>query len=82
MEHIAQLVMPYLDRRFYVAGFADHTFNGAHPDGSPAAPLVMEVQAGLRLIDELHAIAEYRVNEYRVGSATNVALGAQYVARF
>lgn len=82
MEHIAQLTTPYLDRRLYVAGFADHTFNGAHPEGSPAAPLVMEVQAGLRLVDELHAIAEYRINEYRVESPTNIALGAEYVARF
>lgn len=82
MEHIAQLTMPYLDRRLYLAGFADHTFNGAAPPGAPAAPLVMEIQAGLRLIDELHAVAEYRVNEYRTDSPTNIALGAQYVARF
>lgn len=82
MEHIAQLTTPYLDRRLYIAGFADHTFNGAHPAGAPASPLVMEIQAGLRLIDELHVVAEYRVNEYRVDSPTNLALGGQYVARF
>jgi hypothetical protein len=82
MEHIAQLTTPYLDRRLYIAGFADHTFNGAHPTDAPASPLVMEIQAGLRLIDELHVVAEYRVNQYRVDSPTNLALGGEYVARF
>ena len=82
MEHVARLSIPHLDQRLYVAGFADHTFNGSTPEGAPSAPLVMEVQAGVRLFDQLHAVAEYRVNQYRVGSESNVAFGAQYVARF
>lgn len=82
MEYSARLSPPYLDERLYVAGFADHTFNGARPPGAPSAPLVMEIQAGVRLLDQLYAVVEYRINQYRVDSESNIALGAEYVALF
>ncbi|HEY8944181.1 MAG TPA: hypothetical protein VIM73_07960 [Polyangiaceae bacterium] len=81
MEHVARLDTPYLDRRVYVAGFMDHTFNQGY-DGIPENPIVLEVQGGLRAIDELYAIAEYRVNQYRVANESNLALGAEYVVKW
>lgn len=82
LEHVWRLSTPYLDNRLYFAGFIDHTFNGASPPDAPASPIVLEAQLGLRLIEEFYAIAEYRINQYRVGSETNLALGAEYVAKW
>jgi hypothetical protein len=81
MEHIFRLDTPYLDRRLYIAGFADHTFNQGIA-GIPDNPVILEVQGGARLIDELYAIAEYRVNQYRAGDETNLALGGEYVIKW
>ncbi len=81
MEHIGRIDTPYLDRRLYVAGFADHTFNQGLA-GIPNNPLILEVQGGLRLIEEFYAIAEYRVNQYRVGHESNLGLGAEYVIKW
>jgi hypothetical protein len=81
MEHVARLDTPYLDRRVYVAGFADHTFNQGI-DGIPDNPVVLEVQGGVRLIDELYAIAEYRVNQYRRNEESNLGVGAEYVIKW
>lgn len=81
MEHIFRLDTPYLDRRLYLAGFADHTFNQDVP-GGPNNPVILEAQAGVRLIEELYAIAEYRINQYRVDSESNLGLGAEYVIKW
>lgn len=82
MEHVWKLSTPYLDNRLYFAGFADHTMNGASPPGAPSNPVVLEAQLGVRLVDELHGIAEYRINQYRVDDETNLALGGQYIAKW
>jgi hypothetical protein len=81
MEHVARLDTPYLDRRLYVAGFADHTFNQGI-DGIPDNPVVLELQGGVRLVDELYAIAEYRVNQYRRNEESNLGVGAEYVIKW
>jgi len=81
IEHVARLDTPYLDRRVYLAAFCDHTFNQGYP-GVPENPIVMEAQAGLRALDELYVVAEYRVNQYRVNNESNLALGAEYVVKW
>lgn len=81
MEHVGRIDTPYLDRRLYLAGFADHTFNQDFPD-VPRNPAVIEIQAGVRLVEEFYAIAEYRINQYRVGDVTNLGAGVQYVAKW
>ena len=50
--------------------------------GIPDNPAIIEVQAGARLVDELYAIAEYRVNQYRANEETNLGLGAEYVIKW
>ena len=82
MEHVGKLSTPYLDNRLYVAGFADHTFNSEVPDGVRKSPLIMEIQGGLRLVEELYAVAEYRLNDFRLGNKTNLAFGGQYMAKW
>jgi len=81
IEHVARLDTPYLDRRAYLAAFCDHTFNQGYA-GIPANPIVLEAQLGLRVIDEAYLIAEYRVNQYRVGSESNIGVGAEYVVKW
>lgn len=78
MEHVFRMTFPYWSDRLYLSGFVDHTFNGEKPDGAPSAPIVLEAQLGCRLYQQLYAIAEYRINEYRRGDITNLALGLQY----
>lgn len=78
IEHAFNLKLPALSDRIYIAGFVDHTFNQDLPDTFPSRPIVGEVQAGVRLFDQLHAVAEYRINEYRRSDVDNLALGLQY----
>lgn len=82
MEHVWKMTFPYISDRLYLAGFADHTFNGDYGSTIPSAPLILEAQLGYRLVDNLHAIAEYRINEFRQSDVNNLALGVQYVIRW
>ncbi len=78
MEHVIHMKFPWLSDRLYLAGFIDHTFNEDVPDGVRSAPIVLEMQAGFRLYSQLHAVAEYRFNDYRHGDEDNLAIGLQY----
>jgi hypothetical protein len=78
LEHAFFMKFPALSDRLYLSGFMDHTFNQDLPEGFPGSPIVMEIQGGVRLFDRFHAIAEYRINDYRRGDVTNLALGVQY----
>ncbi|WP_373086931.1 hypothetical protein [Zhongshania sp.] len=78
MEHVFAMKFPYLSDRLYLAGFIDHTFNEDLPDTVPSDPAVGEVQLGLRLVENLYAITEYRVNEYRRSDVNNLAVGLEY----
>lgn len=82
IEHVYRLTLPQLNERIYLAGFADHTFNQDLPEGFPSNPLVAETQLGLRLLGNLHAIAEYRLNQYRRSDVNNLALGLQYILKW
>lgn len=78
MEHVFRVSFPYLSERLALSGFVDHTFNQELPDGYPSRPVVGEAQLSYRLFDNLHAIAEYRLNEYRRSDVNNLALGVEY----
>ncbi|MEE8059629.1 MAG: hypothetical protein V3T17_17635 [Pseudomonadales bacterium] len=78
MEHVFKLLFPYLTDKIYLAGFIDHTFNQDLPSGFPSSPIVGEFQFGYRIIDNLYAISEYRVNEYRRSDVNNLAVGIEY----
>lgn len=78
MEHVINMKFPYISDRLYLSGFVDHTINGEVPPGAPSAPVVLEMQLGCRLYEELYAVAEYRVNEYRRSDINNLAIGLQY----
>lgn len=78
IEHVFKFQLPYLDNRFYLAGFVDHTFNENLASGIPNNPIVAESQLGFRLIDRLYLVAEYRINQYRRTDVNNVALGFEY----
>jgi len=65
-------------RRLYVSGFAHQDMNY---DGQTT--WVTEHQIGLRLVDQLHAVAEFRYNDFRPkGLRSGWGLGLQYVIRF
>lgn len=82
LEHVFMLRAPYLTDRLYLAGFVDHTFNQQLPEQFPERPIVAEAQLGYRLLKGLHAIAEYRINDYRRANVNNLALGVQYKWRW
>src|SRR6185436_1204787 len=73
MEHFFALnVLPQLlGNRVYASGFADHNLG---PDGSD---WVTETQLGIRLIQQLYAVTEYRHNEF-VTDQDGLAFGAEY----
>jgi len=78
LEHVYRMTFPYLSERLYLAGFADHTFNQDLSNDFPSNPIVSETQLGYRISDNFYAIAEYRVNEYRLSDNSNFALGFEY----
>ncbi len=85
IEHAFRLTMPYLSEKLYIAGFIDHTFNedltNASPD-IPKNPIVAEMQLGYRLLENLYAVTEYRVNQYRRDDVNNVAVGFEYKVKW
>ncbi len=82
MEHVFRMTFPKLTDRLYLAGFMDHTFNQDLPTTYPKRPIVGEVQLGFRLIGNLYAIAEYRLNEYRRSDTDNLAAGLEYIVKW
>ena len=78
LEHAFRLTAPYISERLYLAGFIDHTFGEDLPENYPSAPIVSEIQLGFRIVENLHIITEYRINQYRREDINNVAVGLQY----
>jgi len=82
LEHFFRLYFPGGSDRFYVSGFLDQTFNIDLPDEFPNHPIVTEIQFGARLFDRFYAIAEYRINQYRISENRNFAIGVEYKFRW
>ena len=76
IEHVFRRY--FFDKRLYVAGFADHIID---KDGS--STWVDEAQFGLRLADQLHAVAEYRYKSFNSdGLKSGWGFGFQYLIKF
>lgn len=85
IEQFGRMDFPYLDNRLYISAFGDRTFNEglAKPLGLRRTnPLVSEIQAGVRLYDQLYFIYEFRILEYRPDDVVNHAIGGEYVAKW
>lgn len=82
MEHFFKMSFPYISDRLYLSGFVDQTFDQSLPPGFPQNPVVTEIQLGMRLFDKFHAVTEYRINDFRNGNETNLAIGVEYKFRW
>lgn len=82
MEHVFRMTFPTIDKRLYLAGFIDHTFNESLANNVPKNPMVGEVQLGYRVVENLFLIIEYRVNEYRRSDVNNLAVGLEYLIKW
>jgi hypothetical protein len=78
MEHYFKLRFPGVSDRLYVSGFLDQTFNLDLPDEFPDAPIVTEIQGGVRIWRDFYAVVEYRKNDFRLGDESNLAAGIEY----
>lgn len=82
IEHAFRMTFPALTKRLYLAGFIDHTFNQDLGDQFPSSPIVGEAQLGFQVVDNLYAITEYRVNQYRRSDVNNLAVGFEYIIKW
>ena len=82
MEHFFKMTFPKPSERLYLSGFVDQIFNQNLPDTVPSSPIIAEVQLGMRMFDRFYAIAEYRINQLRVGDEDNLAIGIEYKVRW
>jgi len=82
MEHWFLWRMNKLSDRLYLSGFVDQTFGQDLPDSMPSSPIVAELQLGARVWKDLYAVAEYRINQRRVGDEKNFAVGIEYKLRW
>ena len=77
-EQYFLMKFPGLSERLYLSGFIDQTFDLDVPDAFPKNPVVLEMQAGLRLWKNFYGVAEYRVNDFRLGNEYNLVVGIEY----
>lgn len=82
MEHFFRMTFPGISERLYLIGFLDQTFALNGPASFPRRPIVSEVQLGIRMVDHLYAVTEYRINEFRVSERHNLAVGIEYKFRW
>lgn len=78
IEHVWMMKFPAISERLYLSGFMDQTFNQDLPPGLPNVPIIGETQLGFQITGGLHAIVEYRLNQYRRQDVNNLAVGLQY----
>lgn len=71
-----QLDFPYISDRLYFSGFLDYNIDERVSTGRRNV-IISENQLGVRLFRSVHAVAEYRFNEYRSDHKHNVAVGLE-----
>jgi hypothetical protein len=69
---------PGISDRLYLSGFVDQTFDLSLAEELPESPIVTEIQAGARIWDNFYVVAEYRINQFRLGNEHNLAAGIEY----
>ncbi|WP_339710366.1 hypothetical protein [uncultured Kriegella sp.] len=79
IEHVYKInIAPKaLDRRIYIGGFIDQNFQ-YDGRGGLSFKWVTEHQLGLRIIDELYAILEYRINDFFTEDSYGLGYGLEY----
>ncbi|TVZ28450.1 hypothetical protein JM83_3581 [Gillisia sp. Hel_I_86] len=79
IEHAYKIrVFPeQLNNRVYIAGFADQNFTYLNND-KLQFDWVTEHQLGIRLIEELYAVAEYRINTFLPAENYGLGYGLEY----
>jgi hypothetical protein len=78
MEHFFKMRFPGVSDRLYLSGFLDQTFDLKRPAAFPESPIVTEIQAGARIWKDIYVVAEYRINQFRLGNEHNLAAGVEY----
>jgi hypothetical protein len=78
MEHFFKMRFPGISDRLYLSGFVDQTFDLGLAEELPESPIVTEIQGGARIWDNFYVIAEYRINQFRLGKEHNLAVGIEY----
>lgn len=78
VEHVYRIKI-YKDR-IYLGGFADQNF--IYNKGNLAFKWVTEHQLGIRIIDQLFAVGEYRINDFLESDNTGLGIGLEYVIKF
>jgi len=73
--YVIHVLPKLLDKRVYMAGFADHDIG---PSGSI---FVTETQLGLRIVDQFYAVTEYRHDEF-LEEENSVGFGGEYKVGF
>lgn len=73
IEHFYRLTL--FKNRIYISGFADQDIYYNSPK---IFAFVAEHQLGIRMIDNLFFVAEYRLNDYLPAKKTGVGLGLEY----
>jgi len=77
IEHVYR--RDFLDKRIYMSAFCDHNIN----DASGSSTWVTEHQMGVRLVDRLYVVGEYRYSSFAPpGLRSGFGLGLEYVIRF
>ena len=77
-EHVYRIKL-YKDR-VYLGGFADQNF--VYINNNISFKWVTEHQLGIRIIDQLYAVAEYRINEFLTSEYTGLGYGIEYKVKF
>jgi len=75
ISHTYQMTFPYISDRLYLGGFLDHNIDETTRPGLTRDYVVSETQFGVRLYRRLYAVAEYRINDYRLSDNTNFGAG-------
>jgi len=78
IEHVYRIKL-YKDI-IYLGGFADQ--NLVFANNKVSFKWVSEHQLGIRIIDQLYAIAEYRINEFLTSDNTGLGIGLEYKILF
>lgn len=78
IEHVYKINL-YQDM-VYLGGFADQNF--IYANNKIAFKWVSEHQLGIRMIDQLYVVAEYRVNDFLTSDNTGLGIGIEYKILF
>lgn len=78
IEHVykVHILKKKFDKRIYLAGFADQVF--VNTDGEISCEWVTEHQVGIRIIDQLYVVTEFRLNTFLPDDNVGVGYGVQY----